>query len=48
MVRLLNHVGHLAFVTARRLIITGMTGNICVLFTASDAYMRDFPAVCSL
>ena len=24
------------------LIITGMAGDICVLFTANDAYMRDF------
>ena len=22
--------------------MTGLTGDICVLFTASDAYMRDF------
>jgi nicotinamidase-related amidase len=25
----------------RRLILTGIAGNICVLFTANDAYMRD-------
>jgi nicotinamidase-related amidase len=25
----------------RRVILTGMAGNICVLFTANDAYMRD-------
>jgi len=25
----------------RRVILTGIAGNICVLFTASDAYMRD-------
>ena len=24
----------------RRVIVTGMAGNICVLFTANDAYMR--------
>ena len=34
----------------RRLILTGIAGNICVLFTANDAYMRDFeifaPADC--
>ena len=34
----------------RRLIVTGIAGNICVLFTANDAYMRDFkifaPADC--
>jgi nicotinamidase-related amidase len=26
----------------RRLIVTGIAGNICVLFTANDAYMREF------
>lgn len=26
----------------RRVILTGMAGNICVLFTANDAYMRGF------
>lgn len=26
----------------RNLIITGIAGNICVLFTANDAYMRDY------
>ena len=34
----------------RRVILTGMAGNICVLFTANDAYMRDLrifaPADC--
>jgi nicotinamidase-related amidase len=34
----------------RRLILTGIAGNICVLFTANDAYMRDLdiyaPADC--
>jgi nicotinamidase-related amidase len=34
----------------RRVIITGIAGNICVLFTANDAYMRDLtifaPADC--
>jgi nicotinamidase-related amidase len=24
------------------LILTGIAGNFCVLFTANDAYMRDF------
>jgi nicotinamidase-related amidase len=33
---LLNHL------TARNLILTGIAGNNCVLFTANDAYMRDF------
>jgi len=34
----------------RRVILAGLAGNICVLFTASDAYMRDYrifaPADC--
>ena len=34
----------------RRVILTGISGNICVLFTANDAYMRDLkifaPADC--
>jgi nicotinamidase-related amidase len=34
----------------RRVIVTGIAGNICVLFTANDAYMRGFriyaPADC--
>jgi nicotinamidase-related amidase len=41
---LLEHLG------ARHLILTGITADICVLFTASDAYMRDYdvhvPADC--
>jgi nicotinamidase-related amidase len=32
----------LDYLKARTLIIAGYAGNICVLFTASDAYMRDF------
>ncbi len=32
----LEHVG------ARNLILAGIAGNNCVLFTANDAYMRDF------
>ena len=40
----------LAYLKARTLIITGVAGNICILFTASDAFMRDFhiivPADC--
>jgi nicotinamidase-related amidase len=35
----------LAYLRARTLIITGMAGNICVLFTANDAFMRDFHLV---
>jgi nicotinamidase-related amidase len=34
----------------RRVILTGIAGNICVLFTANDAYMRELelfaPADC--
>jgi nicotinamidase-related amidase len=30
---------------ARTLIITGIAANICVLFTANDAYMRDFKLI---
>src|SRR2546421_2945872 len=33
---LLQHLG------AQTLILTGFTGDICILFTASDAYMRDY------
>lgn len=40
----------LAHLHVRRLILTGISGNNCVLFTASDAYLRDFqlhiPADC--
>jgi nicotinamidase-related amidase len=32
----------LDYLQVKTLIITGLTGDICVLFTASDAYMRDF------
>jgi nicotinamidase-related amidase len=33
---LLEHLG------ARTLVLTGVAGNFCVLFTAHDAYMRDY------
>ncbi|MGC4081938.1 MAG: isochorismatase family cysteine hydrolase [Vicinamibacterales bacterium] len=29
----------------RRVIVTGIAGNICVLFTANDAYMRDLKII---
>ena len=32
----------LSHLTATNLILTGIAGNNCVLFTANDAYMRDF------
>ncbi|MBV9008046.1 MAG: cysteine hydrolase [Verrucomicrobia bacterium] len=42
----------LRYLDARRLIITGIAGNFCVLFTANDAYMRDYelmvPADCTI
>jgi nicotinamidase-related amidase len=41
----------LRYLGAETLILTGFAGNICVLFTADDAHMRDFhvvaPADCS-
>jgi len=40
----------LSYLQARTLILAGVAGNICVLFTANDAFMRDFhllvPADC--
>ncbi|HYE75430.1 MAG TPA: isochorismatase family cysteine hydrolase [Blastocatellia bacterium] len=40
----------LEYLEAETLIITGVAGDICILFTANDAYMRDFklfiPADC--
>lgn len=35
----------LDYLQAKSLILTGLAGNICVLFTANDAYMRDFHLV---
>jgi nicotinamidase-related amidase len=35
----------LNYLKVKTLIITGLAGNICVLFTANDAYMRDFHLV---
>ncbi len=32
----------LEYLQAERLILTGLTGNNCVLFTAHDAYVRDY------
>ncbi|HSU13489.1 isochorismatase family cysteine hydrolase [Longimicrobium sp.] len=41
----------LDYLGARRLVFCGFSGDICVLFTAGDAYMRDFrlhvPSDCS-
>ena len=40
----------LEYLRVKTLVLTGLTGDICVLFTANDAYMRDFhlhiPADC--
>jgi nicotinamidase-related amidase len=40
----------LTYLGVKTLILTGIAGNICVLFTANDAYMRDYhlliPADC--
>lgn len=35
----------LDYLKCRKLIIVGFAGNICVLFTANDAYMRDFEII---
>lgn len=35
----------LRYLDAKTLILTGIAGNFCVLFTANDAYMRDFELV---
>ncbi|HEV2765659.1 MAG TPA: isochorismatase family cysteine hydrolase, partial [Pyrinomonadaceae bacterium] len=35
----------LEYLQVKTLILTGLTGDICVLFTANDAYMRDFHLV---
>lgn len=35
----------LDYLQAKTIILTGLAGNICVLFTANDAYMRDFNVV---
>lgn len=42
----------LRYLESRRLIVTGIAGNFCVLFTANDAYIRDYellvPADCCI
>jgi nicotinamidase-related amidase len=35
----------LDYLQVKTLVLTGLTGDICVLFTANDAYMRDFNLV---
>ncbi|MGM9924182.1 MAG: cysteine hydrolase family protein [Bacillus sp. (in: firmicutes)] len=36
----------LSHLQVKELIITGIAGNICVLFTANDAYMREYGLYC--
>ncbi|MCA1564016.1 MAG: cysteine hydrolase [Acidobacteria bacterium] len=35
----------LAYLDAKTLILCGIAGNICILFSANDAYMRDYHLV---
>jgi nicotinamidase-related amidase len=35
----------LTYLGAKTLILTGIAGNICILFSANDAYMRDYNLV---
>ena len=35
----------LSYLGAQRLILTGFAADICVLFTANDAYMRDYELI---
>jgi nicotinamidase-related amidase len=35
----------LAYLGAKTLVISGVAGNICILFSANDAYMRDYHLV---
>jgi nicotinamidase-related amidase len=35
----------LRYLGSNRLILTGVAGNFCVLFTANDAYMRDYELI---
>jgi nicotinamidase-related amidase len=35
----------LRYLGSSRLILTGIAGNFCVLFTANDAYMRDYELI---
>ena len=35
----------LSYLGAKTLILTGVAGNICILFSANDAYMRDFNVI---
>jgi nicotinamidase-related amidase len=35
----------LRYLGSRKLVLTGIAGNFCVLFTANDAYMRDYDLI---
>ena len=35
----------LRYLGSTKLIVTGIAGNFCVLFTANDAYMRDYDLI---
>lgn len=35
----------LEYLQVKRLVLTGFAGNLCVLYTANDAYMRDYELV---
>ncbi len=35
----------LRYLGSKKLILTGVAGNFCVLFTANDAYMRDYDLI---
>jgi nicotinamidase-related amidase len=35
----------LRYLDSKKLILTGIAGNFCVLFTANDAYMRDYQLI---
>jgi nicotinamidase-related amidase len=35
----------LHYLGSKKLIVTGIAGNFCVLFTANDAYMRDYDLI---
>jgi nicotinamidase-related amidase len=35
----------LEYLASKELVLTGLAGNICVLFTANDAYMRDYKLI---
>jgi isochorismate hydrolase len=38
----------LKYLGAKHLILTGLTTDVCVLFTANDAYMREYQLWCRL